>query len=105
MKKQTVSDIRRSNGKLISYVMTFDVTPSKGRKGAVHKRKHIKVPKSRVEEAVYKWHLQQPSVNVRQLEIADAVNKLARHMGIESFKASYGWLWRFRNHHRIGKKV
>ena len=47
VKKQTVSDIRRSNGKLISYVMIFDVTPNKDRKGAVHKGKHMKVPKSR----------------------------------------------------------
>ena len=45
------------------------------------------------------------SVNVRGLEIADAANKLARHMGIESFKASYGLLWRFRNRQGIGNKV
>ena len=29
------------------------------------------------------------------LEIADVANKLAHHMGIESFKASDGWLWRY----------
>ena len=39
------------------------------------------------------------------LEIADAANKLARHMGIESFKASDGWPWRFCNCHGIGNKV
>ena len=44
-------------------------------------------------------------MNVRGLEIADAANKLARHMGIESFKDSDGWLWRFRNRHEIGNKV
>ena len=26
-------------------------------------------------------------------------------MGIQSFKASDGWLWRMRNHHGIGNKV
>ena len=26
-------------------------------------------------------------------------------MGIESFKARDGWLWRFRNRHGIGNKV
>ena len=36
------------------------------------------------------------------LEVSDATDKLARHMGIESFKASDGWLWCFCNHHRIG---
>ena len=41
----------------------------------------------------------------RGLEIADAANNLARHMGIESFKASDGWLWRNHNRHGIGNKV
>ena len=58
----------------------------------------MKVPKSReLEEAVYKWYVQQRSVNMRGLEIADAANKLARHMGIESFKSSDSWLWLYRN--------
>ena len=44
------------------------------------------------EVAVYKWYEQQRTVSeiVRGLEIAYAANKLARHMGIESFKASDG---------------
>ena len=91
MKKQTVSDIRRSEDKLTSYAMTFDVAPSKDMKGAVHKRRHIKGRNSReLEEAVYKWYVQQRSVsvNVRGLDIADAANKLPRHVGIEFFKAS-----------------
>ena len=66
----------------------------------------MKVPKSReLEAAVYKWYVQQRSVNVRGLEIADATINFARHMGIESFKTGDIWLWRFRNHHGIGKKV
>ena len=53
VKKQAVSDIRRYKDKITSYVMKFDVAPSKERKGAVHKRKHMKVPNSReLEEAV-----------------------------------------------------
>ena len=56
VKKQTVSDLRRSKDELTNYAMKFDVTPSKDRKGAVHERKHMKVPRSReLEEAVYKW--------------------------------------------------
>ena len=53
----------------------------------------MKVPKGReLEEAVYNSYVQlrSVSVNERGLEIADAANKLARHMGIESFKASDG---------------
>ena len=45
------------------------------------------------------------NVNVRGVEIADTANKLARHMGIGSFKASDVWLWRFRIRHGIGNKV
>ena len=44
-------------------------------------------------------------VSMRRLEIADAANKLARHMGIESLNDSDGWLWRFRNRHGIESKV
>ena len=42
---------------------------------------------------------------MRGLEIADAANKLVRHMGIESFKSSDGWLWRIHNRHGIGNNV
>ena len=48
MKKQTANDIRRYKDKLTSYAMKFDVAPSKGGKGAVDKRKHVKVNKGRV---------------------------------------------------------
>ena len=66
----------------------------------------MKVPKSGVlEEAVYKWYVLQRPVCVSGLEIAVAANDLARHMDMESFKASDGWLWRFCNHHGIGNKV
>ena len=37
VKKQTVSDIRRSKNKLTSYAMKFDVAPSEDRNGAFHK--------------------------------------------------------------------
>ena len=42
---------------------------------------------------------------MRGLEIADDTNKLASQMGIESSKASDGWLWRFRIRHGIGNKI
>ena len=42
---------------------------------------------------------------MRGLEIADAANKHALNIGIESFMASDRWLWRFRNRHEIANKV
>ena len=59
---------------------------------------NMKVPKSReLEEEVYEWHVQQRSVSVdmRGLEITNAANRLTCRTGMESFKASDGWLWRF----------
>ena len=87
VKKQKVSYIRLYEDKLISYAMKFDVARSKDRKCAVHKRMQMKDPTSReLEEAVYKFYVQQRSVSakVRGLEIADAASKLARQTGIES---------------------
>ncbi|KAG7172964.1 Tigger transposable element-derived protein 7-like 33, partial [Homarus americanus] len=44
------------------------------------------------------------SVGARK-QIQVAVVKLASHMGIENFKASDGWLWRFRNRHGMCNKI
>ena len=81
MKQQAVSDIQRSKDRLTSYALKFDVDPSKDRKGAVHKRKHMKVPIGReLVEAVYKWYVQQCSVSVYVcwLEVADNNNWYCR---------------------------
>ncbi|KAK3866774.1 hypothetical protein Pcinc_027710 [Petrolisthes cinctipes] len=40
---------------------------------------------------------------VRGVEILTAASKLATHLGIANFKASDGWLWRFRNRHGLFK--
>ena len=54
MGEETIGDILRSNDKLTSYAMKFAVAPSKDRKGTVHKRRQMKVPKSsEMTEAVY----------------------------------------------------
>ena len=101
VKKQAVSDIRRSKDKLTSYVMKSYVVSSKDRKGAVDKRKHMKVPNSReLEGAVYKWHVQQCTVSVCWSEIDDAAKKTRSSHG-----HSDGRLWRFRNRHGIGNKI
>ena len=107
VKKQTVSDIRRSKEKVQAFVVKFDADPSKDKKGVVHKCKHMKVSQNRdLEEAVYKWYVQQQSVSVneRGVDIVDATKKSAAHMGI-IFQGNTGWLWRFRNCHSIRTKM
>ena len=104
--KQTVSDIRKSREKLKAFATKFDVHSSGSDRsaGLSSKRKHMKVCTSKeLEEAVLKWYVQERSVcvNVRGTDILDAAVKLARHMGIENFTGSTGWLWRFCRRHNI----
>ena len=60
-----------------------------------------------LDAAVMKWHVQECSngINVRGTEILAAAKKLAAHLGISDFKGSEGWLWQFRNRHRLFDKV
>lgn len=105
--KQTVSDIRKAKEKLKKYAIKFDVGVNKDRSGIVRSRKHMKVARNKdLEEAVYKWYVQQRSVKVkvRGIEIMAAAAKLADHMGV-ACQASTGWLWRFRNRHGIVNKL
>ena len=55
-----------------------------------------------LEEALYKWYIQERSVkvNVCAIDILEATKKLAQHMAIP-FSGSSGWLWRFRNRHAL----
>ncbi|CAM1324768.1 Uncharacterised protein r2_g3362 [Pycnogonum litorale] len=65
VKKQTVSDIRKAKDKLRKYAVKFNVDSSKDKKGVIHVRRHIKDPQSKeLEEAVFKWYVQQRSVKV-----------------------------------------
>lgn len=59
------------------------------------------------DEAVYKWYVQQcaEGLPVRGLDIQNATQCLANHLGIRDFKCSDGWLWRFRNSYGIGNQA
>ncbi|KAK4329010.1 hypothetical protein Pmani_000611 [Petrolisthes manimaculis] len=75
VKKQTVSDIRKAKDKLRNYALKFNVDPTKDKKGVIHGRNHMRQPQSEtLEEAVFKWYVQQRSVKVLSTEeIAEAV--------------------------------
>lgn len=107
VKKQTVSDIRKAKDKLTAFSLKFGV-PSTSKTSSVGGRKHMRVAQDKdLEEAVYTWIMQERScgVNVRGSEIQNAAAKLAKHMGVEKFQATAGWLWRFRNRHGMVKTV
>ena len=54
-----------------------------------------------LDAAVFKWYKQQRAggVKVRGVDLQDAALRLSRHLGIENFQASAGWLFTFRTRH------
>jgi hypothetical protein len=68
----------------------------------VEKQKRTTAPKQNTtDEAVYQWYTQQRSVSipVRGVELQAAAERFAQRLGEYDFKASTGWLFRFRNRH------
>ncbi|XP_027967761.1 tigger transposable element-derived protein 7 isoform X2 [Eumetopias jubatus] len=59
-----------------------------------------------VDDAVYMWYQQKRSagVPVRGVELQAAAERFAQCFGRTDFKASTGWLFRFRNRHAIGNR-
>lgn len=59
-----------------------------------------------LDDAVYKWvsQLRSSGLPVRGIEIQAAAERLTKQMGLEQFKASSGWLFRFRRRHNISSK-
>ena len=108
VKKQTVSDIKKSKEKLKKYSVSFCIDPSssKGKEG--RPKKYMRTGQdSQLDEAVLKWFRQEKSAGmlVRGVEILSAAKTLASHLGKTDFKGSDGWLWRFRNRHGLGNTI
>lgn len=100
IKKQTVSDIKKNKSKINKFTLMCDVGENS------NPRKRMKLAReTSLEEAILKWYGQQRScgVPVRAVELKSAAIKLANHMNIP-FRASDGWLWRFRKRHGIMNK-
>ena len=59
-----------------------------------------------LDEAVYKWYVQQRAegLPVRGVDIQNAAQHLANHLGIQDFRWSDGGLWRFRKQHGLGNR-
>ncbi|XP_022913914.2 tigger transposable element-derived protein 7-like [Onthophagus taurus] len=101
IRKQTVSDIKKNKDKLNKFSLMCDVDTK------TKPRKRMKLAReTSLEEALFKWYVQQRSCGaaVRAVELKSAAIKLANLMNIISFKASEGWLWRFRKRHGIINK-
>lgn len=99
--KQTVSDIRKKKDNLRKFVLKFNVEKE------ASSVKKMRLPSDpSLDDAVYKWfcQLRSSGMTVRGIEIQAAAERLAKQLNITGFKASSGWLFRFRRRHNITNK-
>lgn len=99
--KQTVSDLRKKKDDIRKFVLKFNV--EKETSGL--KRMRLPLDQS-LDDAVYKWfcQLRSSGLAVRGVEIQAAAKRLAKNLDINNFKASSGWLFRFRRRHNMTNK-
>lgn len=99
--KQTVSDIRKKKDSLQKFFLNFNVE----KEASLVKRMRQPSDQS-LDNAVYKWfcQLRSSGMSVRGIEIQAAAERLAKQLNVFNFKASSGWLFRFRRRHNIHNK-
>ena len=98
VKRQTVSDIRKSKKMLEKFAASHCIDAASFKSGKFGNRKNMKTGKEEsLNAAVMKWYVQERSndVNVRGTEILAAAGKRPAHLGISNFKGTEEWLWRF----------
>lgn len=115
VKKQTISDIRKSKDKLTQFSLNYCVSTSStskskssGNSGLENERKHMRVASNQdLENAVLKWFMQLRSsgINIRGVDLQSAAKKFADRLGVKNFKASDGWLCNFRNRHGLTNHI
>ena len=106
IKKQTVSDIKKAKPTLQEYAQKYSADASV-ESTAVGELKSVRRPiNEKHEEAVFRWYTQMRStkVNVPSFAIKEAAGQIATKMGMADFRASDGWLFRFRRRHALVDK-
>lgn len=99
--KQTVSDLRKKKDEIRKFVLKFNVE----KETSDVKRMRLPLDQS-LDDAVYRWfcQLRSSGLAVRGVEIQAAAERLAKNLDINNFKASSGWLFRFRRRHNMTNK-
>lgn len=100
--KSTFYDIKKNKKLILDFVLKQDM-PLVGSE----KRKRTTGAKyGDVDDAVYMWYQQKrlAGVHVRGVELQATAERFAQCFGRTDFKASTGWLFRFRNRHAIGNR-
>lgn len=98
--KSTFYDIKKNKKLILDFVLKQDMPLV----GAEKRKRTTGAKYSDVDDAVYMWYQQKRStgVPVRGAELQAAAERFAQCFGRTDFKASTGWLFRFRNRHAIG---
>ncbi|XP_016066859.1 PREDICTED: tigger transposable element-derived protein 7 [Miniopterus natalensis] len=98
--KSTFYDIKRNKKLILDFVLKQDMPLV----GAEKRKRTTGAKYGDVDDAVYMWYQQKRSAGepVRGVELQAAAERFAQCFGQTDFKASTGWLFRFRNRHAIG---
>ena len=98
----TLYDLRKNKERIKQYQCHFGKKTSKN-----VPRKVVSKPRfASVDEATLTWLKQQrdAGVLVRGTEVLNAAKKFAQLQGVEDFKASDGWLFRFKRRHGLSNR-
>ena len=101
--KSTLYDLKKAKDNLKIYHQSFaNKTRHKQPRKMMRKPNH-----PQLDESVLKWLQQQRTahVMVRTVELLDAANRFADHLQIKDFKASHGWLDRFKQRHGLSNCI
>ena len=102
IKSSTFYDIKKARDKIKKRASELEDAG-----GSKKVPKRIKSAKyADLDAAVFKWYKQQRSIGlkVRGVDLQDAAVRLARHLGIQDFHASAGWLFTFRGRHCLADR-
>uniref|UniRef100_A0A8C6D4Q2 Tigger transposable element derived 7 n=1 Tax=Moschus moschiferus TaxID=68415 RepID=A0A8C6D4Q2_MOSMO len=100
--KSTFYDIKKNKKLILDFVLKQDMPLI----GAEKRKRTTGAKYGDVDHAVYMWYQQKCSagVPVKGVELQAAAERFAQCFGRTDFKASTGWLFRFRNRHAIGNR-
>lgn len=100
--KSTFYDIRKNKKLILDFVLKQDMPLV----GAEKRKRTTGAKYGDVDDAVYTWYQRKRSagISVRGVELQAAADRFAQCFGRTDFKASTGWLFRFRNRHAIGNR-
>lgn len=100
--KSTFYDIKKNKKLILDFVLKQDMPLV----GAEKRKRTTGAKYGDVDDAVYMWYQQKRSagIPVRGVELQAAAERFAQCFGRTDFKASTGWLFRFRNRRAIGNR-